>query len=286
MTNQWINSYEEKLFLPARGVDYNAIEKTQIESAHTAKEVKINAVSMFLPLPAIFSLLSTDRCERNECIQNTLAFYDNAGEHFQTGQDMIQKPGSLHILRASGLLFLFDPTADPRFTRIINGSLRGKVLQTVYQQQKILIETIDRLRKHTGLNVKDRFHKPIVVGVSKADLLTDYFNQEGLGLNRLPYRFIKRNSSVRSDRDQMGVLDMSHIKQISAAIREVFCRFTPEFVNTIEAFADNVIYLPVSAIGHQPDDKGVHPKDINPLWVEVPFLYILSKMGYIPYITP
>ncbi len=289
MTNQWINSYEEKLFLPSRGVNYSAIEKTQIESAHTAKEVKINAVSMFLPLPAIFSLISNKRYHRSGQIQNSIAFYDNAGEHFQTGQDIIQRPGSLHILRANGLLFLFDPTADPRFTNIINLSLQTKLIQTVYQQQKILIETIDRIRKYTGLNVKDKFHKPIVIGVSKSDLLMDYFNQNGIDLSKLPYRFIKptqtevrQTSSLNS---QVGVVDISQIRQVSASIRELFCRLTPEFVNTVESFADNVIYLPVSAIGHQPDDRGVHPGDIRPLWVEVPFLYILSQMGYIPYIN-
>ncbi|MBF0258951.1 MAG: DUF4339 domain-containing protein [Desulfamplus sp.] len=311
VTNQWINSYEEKLFLPARGVNHSAIEKTQIESGHTAKQVKINAVSMFLPLPAIFSIISNSRYHRPQGVHNTLSFYDNAGEHFQTGQDVIQKPGSLHMLRANGYLVLFDPTADPRFTRVINTSLQEKIAQTVYPQQKILIETIDRLRKHTGLNVKDKFNKPIVVGISKADLLMDYFIKEGLNLSSLPYRFLKKqtgigqrkglensantngfnNNNLASDGEEsggireIGVLDMSHIKNVSACIRELFCRLTPEFVNTIESFAENVIYLPVSAIGHQPEDRGVHPGDINPLWVEVPFLYILSKMGYIPYIT-
>lgn len=309
VTNQWINDYEEKLFLPGRDVDYSSIEKTQIESTHTAKQVKINAVTMFLPMPAIFSLLSNSRYHRPQRVQNTLSFYDNAGEHFQTGQDVIQKPGSLHMLRAQGFLFLFDPTADPRFTGLINASLREKIIQTVYPQQKILIETIDRLRKHTGLNVKDRFRRPIVVGVSKADLLMDHFMQAGLNLKSLPYRILKKNPGIgqrkgekntdnsisgkdRTNGDgqsaatsEIGVLDLSHINQISAFIRELFCRLTPEFVNTIESFADNVIYLPVSAIGHQPDVKGVHPGDIHPLWVEVPFLYILSKMGYIPHIT-
>ncbi|MBF0413988.1 MAG: DUF4339 domain-containing protein [Desulfamplus sp.] len=283
MTNQWINSYEEKLFIPARGVNYNAIEKTQIESAHTAREVKINAVNMFLPLPAIFSILSNNRYNRSERIQNTVAFYDNAGEHFQTGQDMIQKPGTLHILHANGFLFLFDPTADPRFSRIINASLREKLIQTVYQQQKIITEIIDRIRKHTGLSVKERFKKPIVIGVSKADLLMDYFNQEGINLKNLPYRFIKQGKGTTNE---AGVLNLTHINLISACIREMFCRLAPEFVNTVESFADNVVYLPVSAIGHQPDEQGVQPGDINPLWVEVPFLYILSQMGYISYITP
>lgn len=307
LTNQWINSYEEKLFLPARGVSYNSIEKTQIESVHTAKQVKINSVSMFLPMPAIFSLLSNSRYHRSQRVQHTICFYDNAGEHFQTGRDVIQQPGSLHMLRANGFLFLFDPTADPRFTGVINASLRGKLVQTVYPQQKILIETIDRLRKHTSLNVKERFRRPIVIGVSKADLLMDYFISNELNLTSLPYRLIKKSpdtgqrrgsstvntneSKLTSEREretaitEIGVLDMSHINRVSAGIRELFCRLTPEFVNTIESFADNVLYLPVSAIGHQPDQRGVHPGDIHPLWVEVPFLHILSKMGYIPYIT-
>lgn len=307
ITNQWINDYEEKLFLPARGANYNTIEKTQVESNHTAKQVKINAVSMFLPMPAIFSLLSNNRYHRSESIHNTLAFYDNAGEHFQPGQDMIQKPGTLHMLRANGFLFMFDPTADPRFTNIINESLRETVVQTVYQQQKILIETIDRLRKHTGLNVKEMFRKPIVIAVSKADLLMDYFSKEGLDLKKLPYRLLKKKadpgqnkgekrgvavngeSAVNIEEKQsiveIGVLDISQINQMSAYIRELFCRLAPEFVNTVESFADNVVYLPVSAIGHQPDSKGVNPADIHPLWVEVPFLYILSKLGYIPYIS-
>lgn len=292
MTNQWINRYEEKLFLSTSGINYNAIEKTQIESPDTAREVKINAVNMFVPLPAIFSLLSNKQYHRSERVQNTISFYDNAGEHFQTGQDIIQKPGTRHILLANALLFLFDPTADPRFTTIINVSLRNKITPTVYPQQKILTETIDRLRKHTGRNIRDKFQKPIVIGVSKADLLIDYLKQAGINLDRLPYQFVKSSKEVGSkggqaaDIGSIGVLDMTHIMQMSAAIRELFCRLTPEFVNTVESFADNVVYLPVSAIGHQPDERGVRPKDIHPLWVEVPFLYILSQMGYISYITP
>ena len=270
VTNQWLNEYEEELFFPVNDMDHNAIEKTQIEAPNLSKQVKINDITMSLPLPAIFTLLSKDRHDK----MRTLAVYDNAGEHFQTGQDVIQKPGTLHMLQAHGFLFLFDPTADPRFNDLINEDVKGKVVQTVYQQQKILIETIDRLRKHSGLNVADRFEKPIVIGLSKADLLSDYFSLKGVQFKGTPLKWVKKGKSAG--------LDMGSVHFVSSIIRDLFYKLVPEYVNTIESFGKNIIYLPVSAIGHQPDQMGVNPRDIKPLWVEVPFLYILFRLGYIP----
>ncbi len=311
VTNQWLNEYEEKLFFPVDNMDYHAIEKTQIEASNLSRQVKINDITMLLPLPAIFTLLPkngkftllskndkftllskndkftllskniNDSELREESgvsclppLRRTLAVYDNAGEHFQTGQDVIQKPGTLHMLHAHGLLFLFDPTADPRFDGIINDALKGKIVQTVYQQQKILIETIDRIRKHTGLNVADRFEKPVVVALSKADILSDYFSRKGIQLKGTPLKWLKKGEAA--------ALDMGSVHSVSSFIRELLYDLVPEYINTIEAFARTVIYLPVSAIGHQPDQRGVNPRDIHPLWIEVPFLYILSEMGHIP----
>lgn len=304
VTNQWLNEYEEKLFFPVDDVDYRAIEKTQIEASNLSRQVKINDITMLLPLPAIFTLLSKsisrsnntgtmpsggvppcgmDR-EKEETFKEsngefpplcrTLTVYDNAGEHFQTGQDVIQKPGTLHMLHAHGFLFLFDPTADPRFNGVINEALKGSIVQTVYQQQKILIETIDRIRKHSGLNVTERFEKPVVVGLSKADLLSDYFSRKGVQFKGKPLKWLIKGEAA--------ALDMNAVKGVSSFIRELFYGLVPEYVNTIEAFAGNVIYLPVSAVGHHPDEKGVNPRDIHPMWVEVPFLYILSETGHIP----
>jgi hypothetical protein len=44
--------------------------------------------------------------------------------------------------------------------------------------------------------------------------------------------------------------------------------------------------MPVSALGHSPslDENGqlaIRPVDIHPLWVEVPLVYVLAKLGYV-----
>ena len=274
VTNQWLNDYEERLFFPVKGVDYQSIEKTQIEASNISRQVKINEINMFLPLPCIFTLISNEQDNSFKKTNRTLAFYDNAGEHFQTGQDVIQKPGTLHILRAQGLLFMFDPTADPRFDKVIDSSMQDKVLKTSYQQQKILTETIDRIRKNIGLNVTERFDKPVVIGLSKADLLTDYLKQKQINLKTSPFVWLKKK--------KLAALNLSRVNDVSDQIRALFYELAPEFVNTIESFAETVVYLPVSPIGHQPDIKGVNPHDINPLWVEIPFIFMLSKIGLIP----
>lgn len=277
VTNHWLNDYEEKLFFPVNGIDYQSIEKTQIEASNISRQVKINEINMFLSLPCIFTLISNDNHNSAYQINRTLSFYDNAGEHFQTGQDVIQKPGTLHMLRAQGFLFMFDPTSDPRFDSVINESVKDQIPKTAYHQQKILIETIDRIRKYIGLNVTDRFEKPVVIGLSKADLLTDYFRRNNIKFKTSPFIWLKKQ--------KLAALNLSHINKVSHHIRMLFYELVPEFVNTIESFAKNVAYLPISAIGHQPDTKGVNSKNINPLWIEIPFLFILSKLGIIPSLT-
>ncbi|MBF0201787.1 MAG: DUF4339 domain-containing protein [Desulfamplus sp.] len=283
MTNQWLNAYEEALFFARDRDEYHVIEKTQIEASGLSRQVKINNITMLLPQPAIFTLVSkshggndgdTPMPSGNMPLPvRTLAVYDNAGEHFQTGQDVIEKPGTLHMLHAHGFIFLFDPTADPRFGSVIDQGGRDGIAATVYQQQKIVIETMDRVRKYTGLNVTDKVKKPVVAGLSKFDLLQGYFAGKGIKWSDPPIKWIKRGEAA--------ALDMSLVRMVSDHIREFFYELSPEYVNTIESFAHEVVYLPVSAIGHQPGTRGVNTGDVNPLWVEVPFLYILSRHGHI-----
>ena len=63
-------------------------------------------------------------------------------------------------------------------------------------------------------------------------------------------------------------------------------RTAPEMVSTIESFSSKVLYLPLSALGHNPSSQGVRPNDIRPAWVELPLLYTLHKMGYVAAGTP
>ena len=70
-------------------------------------------------------------------------------------------------------------------------------------------------------------------------------------------------------------------------------RLTPELVAAAEGFAEQVIYVPVSATGRGPEVDsrtgafGFRPRDIAPIWAEVPLLYALSKwtQAIVPYLA-
>jgi hypothetical protein len=86
------------------------------------------------------------------------------------------------------------------------------------------------------------------------------------------------------------VLNHRRIKQVSLDLRELMLRYAPEFVNAAEGFAEDVTYVPVSALGHAPTLEaetgrfGVRPGSISPQWAELPLLYLLSLTsgGLIP----
>jgi hypothetical protein len=144
-TNEWLNEYEEKLFYAP---DFKGrIERTQFHNGSSVqREVKIDGISKFIPVPCIFTLSSKDPVYSDNL---SVIFYDNAGEHFKPGMDSIDKPGTLHILSAKALLFLFDPTAEPRFQSLIKTSRETEI----YPQRRIILEIIERLRRHIVNNL-------------------------------------------------------------------------------------------------------------------------------------
>ena len=58
-----------------------------------------------LPRPFVYTVTPKDRTEE----QCAVIFYDNAGEHFQPGVNVIEQPGAQHVASAAGIMFLFDP---------------------------------------------------------------------------------------------------------------------------------------------------------------------------------
>ena len=85
-------------------------------------------------------------------------------------------------------------------------------------------------------------------------------------------------------------LDTDLIEDVSSQLRQILVKHAPEFVNAAEGFAENVTYIPVSALGRPPEvDEGsgmlgVRPNEVRPIWAEVPLLYLLNQTsaGLIP----
>lgn len=211
-----------------------------------------------------------------------LCVYDNAGEHFQPGQDNTSSPVTRHLAHSRALLFLYDPTQDRRFRDLckLGGQPAPAMLSTqrVARQETILNEAAARVRRHAGLREGVKHERPLIVVVSKCDTWAHLL---GEGKADEPWR---QSSTGR------GGLDLDCVAARSSRTRDLLKRLCPEVVGAAEGFASEVTYVPVSALGPRSSIDpakhliGIRPSEIEPEWVTVPMLYALSRVlpGLVP----
>ena len=271
ITNQWVNEYEQTLFLQANDQSRQSIVKTDQQAPHVYRQIMLNNMQTVVPLPCMFAMRPDEGSiyheQSDHMFSESLILYDNAGEHFQPGEDSASNPGTQHLLRATGLIFLFDPTEDARFRPLIR--LPEEADMQVQRQDMLLVEMISRIRKYLGLKEGQRFKQPIVLAISKADVMKD-----SLYTDDDPWFW---DDTIKSHS-----LDLNTLANVSFKTRSLLEQYAPEVVATIESFADHVMYLPNSALGHNPSQEGIRPCDVKPRWVEAPLLYILARQNYIP----
>ena len=56
-----------------------------------------------------------------DALARVLCVYDNAGEHFSPGEESASSPVTQHLARSAAVVFLYDPTQDPRFRAACRG---------------------------------------------------------------------------------------------------------------------------------------------------------------------
>jgi len=136
------------------------------------------------------------------------------------------------------------------------------------------------IKSQMGLSQNDLHEKPLVIIITKFDTWSSL-----IGEDRIPDPW-EKNPNGGPD----GV-SIERVQEISDRVRQVLVEHASELVSVAEGFCREVIYLPVSATGCSPqvDDEtdqpiGIAPKDINPMWVEVPLLYVLARFteGVVP----
>jgi len=111
-----------------------------------------------------------------------------------------------------------------------------------------------------------------------------------LGVGRLELGRILKTSRATGE----TALDLPRVEELSTRVRALLSQYSPEIVSAAEAFARQVLFVPVSALGCSPELDintgmlGVRPRNIAPMWAEVPLLYALCRWmkGLIPYVVP
>ncbi len=261
VANRWINAYEEKLFFQEDDTTLQQIEKTDLQASNVTRSVFLDGDIVLLPLPSFFQI------KTREGTPQSLVVYDSAGEHFRAGADSASSLVTLNMLGADALFFMYDPSADPRFRAMLD---RGSGTARNYAQRQdiLLAEMSARIMRHLGNRGEARLSRPLLFGVSKADLL-----QRHLPLDMPLY------SQQPNGRYALDVAALTELSQKTADLLECI---VPEVVATARNVADSVWFMPVSALGHNPMREGVRPCDIKPVWTELPVVFTLAKMGLIP----
>ena len=262
VANRWINAYEEKLFFQEDDTTLQQIEKTDIQASNVSRSVMLDGDNVLLPLPSFFQLRA-----RGRSAPQSLVVYDSAGEHFYAGADTHGSAVTLNILNSDTLFFMFDPSADHRFRPYLDRG-NGTALQHVQRQDILLSEMAARIRRHLGNRSETRLSKPLILGVSKADMLRNH-----LSLNAPIYQ---------GDKPGAYALDLDVLRDVSRQTETFLDEIAPEITATAHDIASDVWFVPVSALGHNPLREGVRPCDIKPIWAELPVVFTLAKKGLVP----
>jgi hypothetical protein len=287
-SNRSLNEYEERLFLNQNQDQLAALDKTALEG-DLYNNVSFNGQSVSYPRPFVFSLKPTDGHPNHAAISRlsrAICLYDNAGEHFLPGQDTASSPVTRHLALSRVLFFLFDPTQDPRFRQACAGKSQDPQMldrARTSRQETILLEAADRVRRYAGLAQNAKHQRPLIIVVTKFDAWCSLVGGKDIG-----------NPWIETPFENLHAMDLVGIEEMSTRIRSLLNRLTPELVSAAENFAENVIYIPVSSIGRSPeiDAKsgllGIRPRDLQPIWVEVPLLYAMAQwmQGIIPIANP
>lgn len=282
--NRILNDYEEQQFFNADSNTPVRLRKTETQGDDYAASM-IDGQVVRYARPFLFTMRPLDGHPNAQRagIARMLCLYDNAGESFAPGSDGAANPVTRHLGQAMAIFFCFDMMQDPRVRSMLAGKTDDIQVteQSVTARQEIIFHEIaSRFRRLTGLPQSERTDRPVVVIVTKFDgwkALTP-----GVDLTR----------PLKMRPDGLCGVDLQKVREVSRKVRELLYRVSPELVTSAESFSKHVWYIPVSATGRSPEKDpvsgitGVRPRDINPIWCDIPLAVVLSQHGpgLIPFI--
>lgn len=277
--NQKLTEYEELLFQNPEDGELVVLPKTE-PTGELYESVRINGRGVSYPKPFVFSIQPMEShpgFSKRGLHSRVLCLYDNAGEHFLPGYESTGGLATQHLALSKALLFVFDPTQHAmlrkscrRVTLDPQVQIRGRV----QPQHQVLHAAANRIRDYSGLSQNQKYPHPLVVVVNKFDAW--------IGLTRI--KRLRTDHVVRRSSEGMAALDLERLQAVSDQVRSVLDRGAQDIIAAAESFASHVIYIPVSSLGRSPEldetsgSLPIRPRDIRPMWAEIPMLYVLSQV--------
>lgn len=229
-------------------------------------------------------------------VGRVICLYDNAGEHFQVGGDRYNNV-TMHLKESQGLIFVFDPTQDPKFRDACRDRSSDRQFQDAkLDSQEVLYGNVmNRLLLLRSKLPTVRVRIPLVVALTKFDA---WHFLLGNG-KQLPCPF-RDGNATGPDLMPLRMFDPNVVQRMSARCREMLMQTAPHVVSAIEGRCDpeGIQYVPVSATGgpsvgktnqeawpfapSPPPPDGYDyflQKDIRPQWAEVPMLTLVRAVA-------
>ena len=185
-----------------------------------------------MPIPFVYNLSRGGKTQ-------SLVLYDTAGENCEPGGDIGQEQSVGHLAVASAIFFLFDPTSDAAFRKLISGEDEASLKQGAHMQERqaiMLSETEMRMRTALHLPPDEKLDVPLAVIIGKCDTWQKLLGAEPL----LP--------SVRNGQFQPKFIDAN-----SKRLRQLLFNVSPHICTNAEAISSNVRYFAVSSFGAPPE---------------------------------
>lgn len=279
LCNQILNDYEEQQFLnPDRDTPVQ-LRKTEEQGDNYASS-KFEGQNVQLPRPFLFAarpIAGHPKENEGGRTSRILCLYDNAGESYTPGRDDATNPVTRHLAKSAAVFFCYDPTQDAVFRQQLDA---GKSSGATARQEIVFHEMASRFRSLRGMGSSEKTDVPLVVILTKFDAWSRLIPD------------LKLDRPIRSRGDGWSAIDLSMVSHVSNRVRQFFYEVSPELVTSAESFSRKVWFIPVSATGCAPVKDaetgitGVRPRDVSPIWCDIPLTLILTNQGQglIPYI--
>lgn len=269
--NAALNSMKTTLF-SGSGPEQTRLIKTQLQGAMYDRFPRQGRM-VLLPKPFTYQLKP-----RGDGPGTGLILYDNAGEHFQPGINVVENPGAQHVASANGIMYLVDPFEIPDFRRFLGETTDPGMKKTPGDRQEVILSEIrTRVAAIQRLRPDQKIKAPLAVILGKCDAW----------LHLLP-------NITLAQPVENGRLNLETLFKNSTMVRNLLMDICPGVVANAEALSESVCYFPMSSFGHTPlpwsgKDATIggatpDPKQIKPMLAEVPPLWLLSQIA--PQIVP
>jgi hypothetical protein len=292
--NHVLHEYESVQFLNPNQDELVAIRKTEAQG-DLYDTVLFGDQRVSYPRPFVFSVFPLEghpNYGAAATAARVLCVYDNAGESFLPGADTAASPVTRHLALSRALMFLFDPTQDMRFRKLCSGKTNDPQMmerserldrERPVRQETILAEAAQRVRRFSGLGENQKHPRPLIVVVTKLDTWAPLLQALRIRELNFPWEC--------TGHGPVAAMQLDVVDALSQKLRSLLWEVSPELVAAAESFASQVLYVPVSATGSSPERDprtgafGFRPKNIKPVWAEVPLLYTMSRwmQGLVPY---